>query len=241
MTLRETEGRTMIGIIAAMKVEAEGLIREMKYKRTRVISGVEFTRGKLRGKDAVVCVCGVGKVRAAVCAEAMATNYKPDCIINTGVAGNLSKELGIGDIAIGKDAVQHDFDTTAFGDPRGGCFIDGKFETYFKCDRKLVKLVEKAAKAEGLRSVKGTVATGDCFVAGNDKKDEIRGYFPTAVCCEMEGGAIAVVSFVNKIPFAIVRAISDSADGESPENFSGFLEQAAGNSIRVIMRVVEEL
>ncbi|MBQ3894655.1 MAG: 5'-methylthioadenosine/adenosylhomocysteine nucleosidase, partial [Clostridia bacterium] len=59
--------------------------------------------------------------------------------------------------------------------------------------------------------------------------------------CEMEGGAIAVVSFINKIPFAIVRAISDGADGESPENFSGFLEQAAGNSIRVIMRVVEEL
>ena len=56
-----------------------------------------------------------------------------------------------------------------------------------------------------------------------------------------DGAAIAVVSFINKIPFAIVRAISDSADGESPENFSGFLEQAAGNSIRVIMRVVEEL
>lgn len=231
----------MIGIIAAMQSEAEELIRKMKYKRTATVSGAKYTRGKLFGVDAVVCVCGVGKVRAGVCAEVMALKYKPDYIINTGVAGTLTDKLSIGGIAIAKDAVQHDFDTTALGDPRGGCFIDGKFEIYIKSDKKLVKLFEKAAKAENLAYVTGTVATGDCFVAGNDKKAEIVKYFPSAVCCEMEGGAIATVCFINKIPFAIVRAISDSADGGSPDDFPEFLRQAVANSIRVLERVIREL
>ena len=63
--------KIMIGIIGAMSVEVEALKKQTEEAITEVVSGVEFVRGKLCGKDVVIAKCGVGKVFAAICAEAM--------------------------------------------------------------------------------------------------------------------------------------------------------------------------
>ena len=230
---------TMVGIIAAMEIEANGLKELLKDKVSQRISGIEFTRGTLSGANVVVCVCGVGKVFAAICAEIMILRYSPDCIINTGVAGTLTDELGIGDRAVGIDSVQHDMDTTAIGDPRG--FISVINKVRIPCDAQLVDCISKAVKSIGVNSRSGTVASGDSFIASDEQKKLITDTFDGAICCEMEGAAIGQVCTINHIPYAIIRAISDNADGASPDDFPAFTEKAAKRSIEVVRKVIKML
>ena len=109
----------MIGIIGAMGVEVLALAELLENKKCEKISGIEYMSGTIYGKDVVLAVCGIGKVFAAICAQTMILKYNPDVIINTGVAGTLSDELSIGDIAIADSVVQHDMDTSPLGDPVG--------------------------------------------------------------------------------------------------------------------------
>ena len=108
-----------LGIIAAMKVEAEKIISSMTEKKTEEYGGVVYTSGKIGGNEVVCAVCGIGKVFAAMCAQIMAVVYKPEYIINSGIAGTLTHNLSIGDVAISTDAVQYDMDTSVVGDPVG--------------------------------------------------------------------------------------------------------------------------
>lgn len=222
-----------------MKIEAEEIIKKLTDKASQKISGIEFTRGKLYGTDVVVCVCGIGKVFAGACAEIMVLRYSPDYIINTGVGGTLTDKLGIGDVAIAVSAVQHDMDTTPLGDPRG--YIDVIKEVYLKCDERVVSLVEKACAAEKISCVKGTIATGDQFIHSEEKKNEIKSHFADCVCCDMEGAAVGQICLVNKVPFAVIRAISDNAGGESPADYNAFARTAANNSIKVLEKVLGQL
>ena len=229
----------MVGLIVAMKIEAEGIIGRLTEISSQKISGIEFTHGKLCGTDVVVCVCGIGKVFAGTCAEIMVLRYSPDYIINTGVGGTLTDKLGIGDVAIAECAVQHDMDTTPLGDPRG--YIDIIKEVYLKCDERVVSLVEKACQSYGINCVRGTIATGDQFIHSDAQKDDIKANFENCICCEMEGAAIGQICMINKIPFAVIRAISDNAGGESPADFNEFARTSASNSIKVLEKVLGQL
>ena len=134
----------MIGIIGAMDVEMEALLSALEVSEKESISGVTFTRGRLWGRDAVLAVCGIGKVAAALCAEAMILRYKPDAVINIGVAGTLTDRLSIGDMAIGSAAVCHDMDTTAIGDPPG--WISGLDRVEIPLSRELADAFEDACR-----------------------------------------------------------------------------------------------
>lgn len=228
----------MIGIIGAMGVEVEGLKALMEGKVSQKISGVEFTRGKINGNNVVVAACGIGKVFAGICAEIMILRYGPDYIINTGVGGTLTDKLSIGNIAVASDVVQHDMDTTALGDPAG--LISGINVVNINCDEKLVGLISKAAEKEGHQYCVGTIASGDSFIADNERKKRIVDTFG-AIACEMEGAAIGQVCYVNGIPFAVIRAISDDADGNAHENYPQFLKEAAEHSVNVLLRVIKSL
>ena len=109
----------MIGIIAAMQLEMEALRSGIQNPVAETISGIEFVRGTLEGREVVTAVCGIGKVFAAICAQTLILRYRPECIINTGVAGTLTDRLSIGSIAVSSAVVQHDMDTSALGDPVG--------------------------------------------------------------------------------------------------------------------------
>ena len=108
-----------IGIICAMEVELSKISEAMDIKIKKEISGVEFLYGTLEGKNVVCAVCGVGKVFAAICTEAMILNFAPDVIVNSGVAGGLSDSLSICDAVVAESMVQHDMDTSPLGDPVG--------------------------------------------------------------------------------------------------------------------------
>lgn len=228
----------MIGIIGALDIELERLIGAMREPAHREISGVPFTCGKLLGTDVVIARAGVGKVNAAVCAQTMALIYEPELIINSGVSGALSPELRVGDVVIGTDVVQHDVDTTALGDEPG--FVSTVDRLSFPLDNFASTAISAAAEELGIRAVRGRIASGDQFVASTERKEEIVRLF-SAVTCEMEAGAIAHVCFLNRIPCAVIRSISDGGNEEAPMSYEEFLPLAAKNSSELTLAYLKSL
>ena len=226
----------MIGIIGAMKPEVEYLSHLIVDMTTETVSGVEYRSGKIGKTDVVIAQCGVGKVFAAVCAQTMILRYHPDVIINTGVAGTLTKKLGICDICIAKQVFQHDMDTSPVGDPVG--MLSGINMIYLPCDSGTVETLLAIAGKAKIKAAVGTVASGDQFVATDDVRLRIMGTFE-ADACEMEGGAIGQVCYINKTPFAVIRAISDSADGESSMDYPTFLGIAAMTSATLVEEYIK--
>ncbi len=225
--------KELIGIIGAMQVETEGLVAEMTETKTDTVSGVKFTQGKLCGRDVVVATCGVGKVFAAICAEAMILKYGVTALLNTGVAGGLLPELEIGDVALADKVVQHDMNTTALGDPQG--LLSGINIVEIGTSEKLLKALCEATAELDYNGAVGTIASGDLFVAKKQTKERIVKQFG-AIACEMEGGAIGHVAFVNGVPFAVLRVISDGGDGME---FSEFVKIAADRSVKLTKKFLE--
>ena len=223
----------MIGIIAAMNVEMDGLRAHMEGPVSETVSGITFVRGVIEGREVVTAVCGIGKVFAALCAQTMILRYAPEAIINTGVAGTLTDELSIGDLAVSSCVVQHDMDTSAIGDPVG--LISGINMVEIPADSALTDRLCAAAHSLGIRTVKGCIASGDQFVASPGRKTFIADTF-SAIACEMEGAAIGQVCFVNQVPFCVLRAISDSADGSSHMDYPTFVQMAAEQSVALLRR-----
>ena len=228
----------MIGIIGALDIELERLIGAMQGPVHREISGVPFTCGRLLGTDVVIARAGVGKVNAAVCAQTMALIYEPELIINSGVSGALSPDLRVGDVVIGTDVVQHDVDTTAMGDEPG--FVSTVDRLSFPLDNFASTAIAAAAEELGIRAVRGRIASGDQFVASTERKEEIVRLF-SAVTCEMEAGAIAHVCFLNRVPCAVVRCISDGGNEEAPMSYEEFLPLAAKNSSELTLAYLKSL
>lgn len=224
----------MTGIIVAMSIEAEKILANMTEKDEITVSGVTYTKGNIDGKSVVLAVCGIGKVFAAICAEAMILNFKVDRIINSGVAGSLSYELDIADMVIASSAVQHDMDTSPLGDPRG--LISGINKVNLPCDGEMVEKILGYTEKMGIKALSGVIATGDVFVHLAAQKKDIAKEFG-AVACEMEGGAIAQVCYVNNIPCNLVRCISDSLNGGSLD-YERFKYIAADRCSEVILKVV---
>jgi len=226
----------MIGIIGAMSLEIEHIKAHMENIKEEKISGIPFTTGTLYGKDLVVAVCGIGKVFAAICAQTMILKYSPEIIINTGVAGTLTDRLGILDIAIGKDVVQYDIDTTALGDPKG--LISGINVVKIPASAVLAEKTERICTECGIKSHSGTIASGDRFLHDRDEKESLADEF-SAVACEMEGGAIAQVCYVNNVDFIIIRSISDGDGGNL--DYEKFKVLAAKNSCEVILNLFKKM
>ena len=222
----------MIGIIAAMNVEMDGLRAHMESPASETVSGVTFVRGIIEGREVVTAVCGIGKVFAALCAQTMILRYAPEAIINTGVAGTLTDELSIGNLAVSSCVVQHDMDTSAIGDPVG--LISGINMVEIPADKALTERLCAAAETVGVKTLTGCIASGDQFVARPGRKTFITDTF-SAIACEMEGAAIGQVCYVNGVPFCVLRAISDSADGSSHMDYPVFAQMAAEQSVRLLL------
>ena len=228
----------MIGIIGAMEIEIEGVRALMTEKEEKTISGVKYVIGKLGNNNVVTAVCGIGKVFAAICAQTMILNFNPDIIVNTGVAGSIDSSLGILDIAVADKVVQHDMDTSPIGDPKG--LLSGINVIYMDADEKASALLVKLVREAGINAVRGAIASGDQFIASKAQKDTIKANFPDAVACEMEGAAIGQVCYVNKVKFAVLRAISDNADGGAVEDYPAFARKTAENYIGIIARFAQD-
>lgn len=229
----------MIGIICAMQIEADGIIALCENVRTTTHAKMEFTLGTLHGKDVCVVVCGVGKVNAAMCALMLIQKYKPDLVLNSGVAGSLSPIVGIGDIVVATKSVEHDMNSTALGDKQGEItFPDGNM-MFFECDRQASTLLASICKKiPDTKVAQGIIASGDIFVSDRKQRFKINDRFG-ALACEMEGAAIGHVCVRCEVPYGIIRAISDDLDENKGMDFVKFCELASKKTVAAVSGFVK--
>lgn len=213
-----------IGIIAAMDEEIVTIKELMQDAETKKIFDLEFIIGKINSKEAILVKCGVGKVNSARTTQILIDNFDIEYVINVGTAGGLNNDIEIGDIVIAEKLVQHDFDITAGRHEKGYIPNTGK---YFECDKKLIKRSKEVINSlnENFKTVVGLIATGDIFVQDINVKNRIKEEFD-ADCAEMEGAAIAQVCTLDKIPFIVIRAISDKPNGNNGVDFEKYLDMA---------------
>ena len=223
----------IIGVIGAMEEEVSLLIGQMKNKETKVMAGMEFHCGELWKNKAVVVKSGIGKVNMAICTQILIDVYKVSVVINTGVAGGLYEKLNVGDIVISSDAVLHDMDCTQFGYKAGQTPRMDVFG--FPADKDLIKLAKDSCELVNpeIQCFVGRVATGDQFIASNEKKQWIIDNFG-AYCAEMEGAAMAQTAYLNKVPFVVIRAISDKADNSAQVTYEEFEKQAIIHTMKLL-------
>ena len=220
-----------IGIIGAMDSEVDNLIMRMAHTAVTEYAGRRFVTGTLAGKDVVVVQSGIGKVAAAITAQMLIDRFGVCALLNTSMAGGLDPRLAVKDLVVGTDALQHDFDLTAFGHARGyiGGGGDDTVPTRFIADADLV-IQAMAAAAQvlpaGSKAITGTIASGDIFVDDSTLKTVLRDDFGAAAA-EMEGAAIAQTAVANGVPFLILRTISDLAEHDASVSFDE-LERYAG-------------
>lgn len=226
-----------IGIIGAMEVEVASLKEAMKVDRVVTKAGMDFYEGTLKEMPAVVVQSGIGKINAAICVQILADLFHVTHVLNTGVAGSLNADLDIGDILVSEKAVQHDVDVSALGYPLGK--IPGIESREFMADAAMADAVAAACRQANpeIHVVKGCVASGDQFISDKAAKERIISEFH-GDCAEMEGAAIAQAAMLNGVPFVVVRAISDKADGSAQMDYPAFEAEAARHCANMVLEFV---
>ena len=229
------------GVIGAMESEVALLREALADRETAELYGLTFYSGRLGGSRVVLVQCGVGKVNAARCTQILIDRFAPDYIINTGIAGGVGEGLAIADVVIGTELVQHDFDISFFGHARGylATGVDHDKPTVFHSDPELVKAFRAAAAAlvEPQRVKEGRIASGDQFITLPEVKRDLAETFG-ATAAEMEGCAIAQVAACAGVPFIVIRAISDLADGSAAAKFEVFDKEAADLSASTLLAMI---
>lgn len=228
----------MLGIIGAMDEEVLEIKNALTDVSVETVTGMDFYRGKVNGKEVVVVRSGIGKVNAAVCSQVLVDRFGVEAIVNTGIAGSLRAEINIGDIVLSTDSVQHDMDATGFGYPAGQI---PRMDTFaFPADEKLLNLAKEccARVNPDIQAFTGRVVSGDQFISDKEKKQWLTETFDGS-CTEMEGAAIAQVCYLNHIGCLIIRAISDKADDSANMDYQEFEAKAIEHSVKLLLAIAE--
>ena len=228
-----------VGIIGAMDVEVERICQNVSGPILHQLCGLDFLEGFIAETPVIVVRSGVGKVNAALCAQLLITKFKITHLINTGVAGALASGLNVLDLVISTEVMYHDVDATNWG--YENCTVPGMPRS-FEANQELVKIA--AAACEKLfpkkTIIQGIIASGDQFIGSNEMKNKIKELCNPA-CVEMEGAAIGHVASVNKIPFVVIRCMSDMAD-DNGDSTARFNEKEGGHiSAQVVCSILQAL
>ena len=225
----------MIGIIAAMESEMNAVVSRMTDVKETVIGPARFAQGRLAGKEAVVGLCGIGKSAASMTATIMILEFKPEAVINVGVAGGLLDFQNVCDLVISDSMIQADFDTSPLDGPAG-------IGLQYKADEKLVKLAQQAARELGVNYSVGAIASQDLFMAREEDFNRLMKLFPQSACSEMEGAAVASVAAAFHVPVLVLRSLSDVVHHQgNPMEFSEFAAVAAKRAADLMEKMAPQL
>jgi adenosylhomocysteine nucleosidase len=233
----------MIGLLSAMEEETELFRQNLKIIESSTHAGITFYKGALNGIEVVLARCGIGKVNAAAATQLIIDKFGITKIIFTGLAGTLVPYLKRGDVVISNFVGQHDFDLTAFGKRPGQVTDSGRL---IEADPRLVQIAAKAYEdslaqnRKEAQMVVGTIVTGDSFVADGERLKWLQREFG-AVAAEMEGAAVGIVCQANKIPFVVIRIISDGASDDAAGQFIMFLDEASELSYKIVTSMLPQI
>ena len=221
----------MIGIIVAEEKELTAVKNIMTDIKEVSIYEKIFYKGLIDNKNITLVKSNVGKVNSSRICQLLIDNFDPSLVINIGTAGSIDKILDIGDIVVGDRLVQYDFDVTPFGRKLGEIENIGEF---IEVDKKLLNLFND------INVIIGTIATGDKFIIDYEEKNNIRNNF-NALCIEMEGASIAQVCLLDKVPFLVIRCITDKLDGSSKVDFETFLESSSIRAASILRKLLKKI
>ena len=221
----------MIGIIVAEEKELIAVKNIMDDIKEVSIYEKNFYKGLIDKKNVIVVKSNVGKVNSSRVCQLLIDNFDPSLVINIGTAGSVNNSLDIGDVVVADRLVQYDFDVTPFGRKLGEIENIGEF---IEVDKKLLNLFND------IDVTIGTIATGDKFIIDDEEKKNIRNNF-NALCIEMEGASIAQVCFLDKVPFLVIRCITDKQDGSSKVDFETFLESSSIKAANILMKLLKKI
>lgn len=222
-----------LGIIGAMDIEVQLLKDKMSNLEEMNHNAFKFYKGKYNGIDVIITTCGVGKVNAASCTQALIDKFNITHLINTGIAGSLNKDVKVCDIVISDNVTYHDVRV----EQMVSLF---PFKECFKADDELIDMALGACETS-LRQFNyhiGRIVTGESFISSGELKKIIaEKYNPH--CVDMESGAIGHVAYLNNIPFVIIRSISDNADKDASITYDEFEQIASNNSANIVFKMME--
>lgn len=225
----------MIGIIVAMDSEWNAIVEIMDQVENIQISGISMAKGKLNNKNVIIMKSGVGKGNAAMSLTILFENFVIDKVINIGTAGGLKPEQKVLDAVVSTKVVQHDFDTSAIDG------VDG-IGLYYEADQELVIKIKQVLENMDVMVFNGLIASGDQFIAEDDKRMRLERLFPNAICAEMEAGAIGQVCSHYHVPFVVLRSLSDVAcNQDSHIDFSVYVTHAAARSAKLCKELMKVL
>ncbi|HFU4025029.1 TPA: 5'-methylthioadenosine/adenosylhomocysteine nucleosidase [Streptococcus suis] len=225
------------GIIAAMPQELKILVEQLQDKLESDVLGRTYYQGRIGQHEVVLVQSGIGKVMSAMSVAILAERFAVDAIVNTGSAGAVSDGIAIGDVVVATHLAYHDVDVTAFGYAYGQ--MAGQ-ELYYPADQGLLEKLTSVLAEQEMTSHQGLIVTGDSFIAGQDKIAKIKQHFPEVLAVEMEGAAIAQAAVNTGKPFLIIRAMSDTAQGDANITFDEFIIQAGERSAQTLIAFLEQ-
>ncbi len=226
-----------IAIMGAMPEEVAPILERLDDVEEVNYAKNKYYKAKYKNIDVVVAYSKIGKVFSTLTATTMLELFACDVLLFTGVAGAVNPELKIGDLVVANKLAQHDLDITIFGHPHG--YVP-EGSVYVEADQDLIALSKMVASEMGVNVKEGIIATGDQFIASEERKNFIAETFK-ADALEMEGASVAVVCDALGVPFFILRSISDSADMDAGFNFEEFVESSAKVSAEFLMKMVDRL
>lgn len=228
-----------VGILGAMPEEVELLRGALADPQARRLAGVEFYTGGFAGRQVTVCCAGMGKVNAAVAAQLLITVFGARALLFSGIAGNMTTRVSVGDMVIGNELVYHDAELAMIAQSYPNL-------TAYPANPALVAAAEAACRSEQVRYTVGRIATGDQFVGDSETKERIRAACDPA-CVEMEGAALAQVAAKNDLPFVVLRTMSDDCDEAAREklvvqqfDISGYCRTASRVTLKILENIAAE-
>lgn len=223
------------GIICAMEEEIKALRAQLTNANEENIANMIFYSGQINDHEVVLVRAGIGKVQAGVTTAFLIENFKVDAVINSGSAGGIGTGLAVGDLVLSTGAAYHDASATVFGYKPGQLPQQPQI---FEADQELLQAISEAASQAGLQVKPGLIVTGDQFVSSQAQIAAIKEIYPQALCCEMEGAAVAQVAYQFDKPFLIVRAMSDVGDEDAGQSFDEFIIDAGKKSAQMILNLL---
>ncbi len=221
------------GIMGALEEEVAELCTKLEAVTVEAYAGVEYHRGTLHGRTVVVCCAGMGKANAAATTQVLITRYGAERILFSGIAGNMTAKIGIGDVVVGQTVFYHDAEDRMLAE-------SAPFTSTYAGDPALVAAALDACRALGVRAIAGRIATGDTFVGDPATKAAIAAKCHPD-CVEMEGAAVAQVAARNGVPCVVLRAMSDNAEESGEKILALDIRNYVHMATAIVARMMETL
>lgn len=221
-----------IGIIGAMPSELVDIRKALPDSEKVEKSGFTYYINKVGEETEVIHVCsGIAKVNAAVCTQVLIDTFQPDAIINAGIAGGMDTSVKVCDIVVSNEVLPHDLDLHFLNDYPPYCGV-------YPASEKIIELTKDVCSEFGMNCFVGRIVSGEAFISDNKIKEDIKNRLnPFAV--DMESSAVGHCAYLNKVPFASIRCISDNADDEGEMSFDQFEKIAAKRVADLVLRLIE--